>query len=105
VSSANALRTCSAAMTRAVTQGSQNSQFTPMERELSLNANYDQNMFVTPPRINRTTRNNNIMPILRQAAGPVSPITVPAVPFNTPLLNSATPISPITIPPLPLTTS
>ena len=105
VSSANALRTCSAAMTRAVTQGSQNSQFTPMERELSLNTNNHQNMFVTPPRVNRVSRNNNVMPILRQAAGPVSPITVPAVPFNTPLLNSATSISPITIPPLPLATS
>lgn len=65
VSSASALRSCSAAMTRAITQGSQNSQFTPLERELSLNHSYDQNMIITPPRINRITRNINVIQLLR----------------------------------------
>ena len=39
-SSANALRSCSAAMTRAVTQGSHSSQFTLLERESSAPANH-----------------------------------------------------------------
>jgi hypothetical protein len=65
VSSANALRSCSAAMTRAVTHGSQNSQFTPLEREISLNSIDDQNVVITPPRINRITRNINVIQLLR----------------------------------------
>ena len=103
VSSANALRSCSAAMTRAVTQGSQNSQFTQLERETSINT-ITNNMFVTPPRINRITRNNNVPTLLRQAAGIVSPPFTPVVPFNTPRLNTPIPISPITIPSLHLNT-
>jgi len=100
VSSASALRSCSAAMTRAVTQGSQNCQFTQLERELSVNPN--QNMFVTPPRIDRVNGINNAIPLIRQTAGPVSPITIPAAPYNTPLVNANIPISPVTFPSLSL---
>jgi len=80
VTSANALRSCSAAMTRAVTQGTQNSYFTQLEREISTPSTI--NTFVTPPTI---SRRSNLFDILRHAEDPISPVSVPTVPFNTPL--------------------
>ena len=94
-SSARALRSCSAAMTRAVTQGSQNSQFTQLERDLSMPS---INTFVQSPRVER---GGNIRNILRQAGTTqpldVSPIIIPAVPFNTPMTQPVSP-TPISIP-------
>ena len=86
ISSANALRSCSAAMTRAVTIGSQDSQFTQLERALSINTTSD--VYNTPPRL---TRISNVAPLLRQAAGSISPTFTPTVPFNTPLTQPTSP--------------
>lgn len=91
ISFGNALRSCSAAMTRAVTYGSQNSQFTQLERDMSIGT-IPNNLFNTPPPINR---NSNVNTILRHANDPISPITIPAAPFNTPQMNPISPISPI----------
>ena len=86
ITSSVALRSCSAAMTRAVTEGATQSQFTQMERNLSaptqpiLQNTFNHNIAI-PPSFN--SRIN-----LRQPASPMSPSTmptVPAVPVNTPV--------------------
>ena len=87
VSSGNALRSCSLAMTRAVTQGREASQFTPLERDISAPNNRVgfNNIFVTPPRI---TRDTNMSGILRQSSllppPNDTPPTIPSVPLNSP---------------------
>ena len=84
VTSSFALRSCSAAMTRAVTEGVAQSQFTQVERYLS---------GPTQPIAQNTFNQNVVIPQsfnmmnLSQQACPVSPSsmpTVPAVPVNTP---------------------
>ena len=100
--SANALRSCSAAMTRAVTQGSQSSQFTLLERESSAPANH-----FNYQQIPQVQRQLNFNTMLRQPAFPYTPPTVPAVPVNTPnvsplVIPNGAAAAAIAIPPLPL---
>lgn len=93
-SSGNALRSCTAAMTRAVTQSRTASGFTQFEREISSGIINNTNVtFVTPPTM---TRQPNRYGMLRQPAfnfqTQASPPIVPAVPVNTP------DVSPLSIP-------
>ena len=100
--SANALRSCSAAMTRAVTQGSQRSQFTLLERESSAPANH-----FNYQQLSQVRRQLNFNTMLRQPAFPYTPPTVPAVPVNTPVVSpliipNGAAAAAIAFPPLPI---
>ena len=98
ISAGYALRSCSAAMTRAVTQSVGNSQFTPMERERSMPT---PPAFMTPPAINRASHAYTNMLQYARNISPITIPTVPAVPYNTPITQPLTP-SPISIPALPI---
>ena len=84
ITSSFALRSCSAAMTRAVTEGAAQSQFTQVERYLSGSTEHIiQNTYSHNTSISPTFNMINF----RQPASQMSPSsmpTVPAVPVNTP---------------------
>ena len=89
-------------MTRAVTQGSQSSQFTLLERESSAPANH-----FNYQQIPQVQRQLNFNTMLRQPAFPYTPPMVPAVPVNTPnvsplVIPNGAAAAAIAIPPLPL---